>query len=295
MSEPGIPSLLKDHARTFSLTLRLLPKRLREPLGIAYLLARASDTVADEGKLPLARRLEILGKLHDLLRHGNVASWEPSIPAEAFSPGEWKLSELLAAIPRLLRMLESLPDREEILGLWQHVTEGQLFDLQRFEGEGGPLSREELERYCYLVAGCVGETWTRLIARHASDVLTEKPELMISLGCSYGKGLQLLNILRDRSADRAGGRHYVCEAEIAPLCDLTESWLGEGSRYLEHLRPGRILYATAIPHDLALPMLRAIRSASDALPIKVTRAGVRNVLARNLSSLWLLRRGNRAS
>ncbi len=295
MSEPGIPDLLRDHARTFALTLRLLPKALRESLGIAYLLARASDTVADEGSLPQAKRIEILRELHDLLRCGNGVRWKPTLPAEAFSAGERKRSELLAAVPRLLGLMETHPDCQEILILWKTIVEGQLFDLQRFAQEEGPLSRAELEHYCYLVAGSVGETWTRLIARHAPEVLTRDLAFMLPLGCSYGKGLQLVNILRDRAADRAIGRHYVLEEETGELFDLAEGWLAEGEEYLLHLRPGRILYATAVPHDLALPTLQGVRSTADARLMKLTRADVRRVLARNLPSLWLPRRGNPVS
>jgi len=295
MRAPEIPALLRDHARTFALTLRLLPWALREPLGIAYLLARASDTVADEGTLPPERRIEMLRELHDLLRRGDAASWKPTPPSDVFSSEEQKLGELLAAVARLLRILESLPDREEILSLWQTIVEGQLFDLQRFGHDEVPLSRAELERYCYLVAGSVGETWTRLIARHAAEVITQELAVMVPLGCSYGKGLQLVNILRDRAADRAIGRHYIQEEETGELFDLAEGWLAEGLKYLSLLRPGRTLYATALPHDLALRTLRGIRSAGNARQMKVTRTDVRRVLARNLPSLLLPRRGNPVS
>lgn len=295
MSEPGIPDLLRDHARTFALTLQLLPKALRQSLGIAYLLARASDTVADEGSLPRAERIEMLRELHDLLRCGNGVRWKPTLPAEAFSAEERKYPELLAAVPRLLGLIESHPDCQEILILWETIVEGQLFDLQRFGHDEVPLSRAELERYCYLVAGSVGETWTRLIARHAAEVITQELAVMVPLGCSYGKGLQLVNILRDRAADRAIGRHYIQEEEAGELFDLAEGWLAEGLKYLSLLRPGRTLYATALPHDLALRTLRGIRSAGNARQMKVTRTDVRRVLARNLPSLLLPRRGNPVS
>ncbi|SVB50912.1 uncharacterized protein METZ01_LOCUS203766, partial [marine metagenome] len=53
---PGIDAssrdrLLKDVlegvSRSFYLTIRVLPKNLREPIGLAYLLARTADTIAD--------------------------------------------------------------------------------------------------------------------------------------------------------------------------------------------------------------------------------------------------------
>jgi len=53
-------SLLKNVSRSFYLTLRVLPLGLREPIGLAYLLARAADTIADTSLIPPARRLELL-------------------------------------------------------------------------------------------------------------------------------------------------------------------------------------------------------------------------------------------
>ena len=40
--------LLRGVSRSFYLSLRILPAALREPIGLAYLLARAADTVADK-------------------------------------------------------------------------------------------------------------------------------------------------------------------------------------------------------------------------------------------------------
>nr|MBR9810877.1 squalene/phytoene synthase family protein [bacterium] len=41
--------VLKDVSRSFYLSLRFLPKGFRAPTSIGYLLARASDTIADVG------------------------------------------------------------------------------------------------------------------------------------------------------------------------------------------------------------------------------------------------------
>src|SRR5437763_7372062 len=52
--------LLKDVSRSFYLTLRILPGAIRRPIGLAYLLARASDTIADTDAVPRAQRLDLL-------------------------------------------------------------------------------------------------------------------------------------------------------------------------------------------------------------------------------------------
>ncbi|WP_370543827.1 squalene/phytoene synthase family protein, partial [Burkholderia pseudomallei] len=52
--------LLKGVSRSFYLTLRVLPQGMRDPIGLAYLLARAADTIADTSLIPPAQRLELL-------------------------------------------------------------------------------------------------------------------------------------------------------------------------------------------------------------------------------------------
>ena len=280
-----IPRLLRDHARTFALTLRLLPSSLREPLGIAYLLARASDTIADAPGIPTDRKLGLLGELEALLADGEPQSWNPGTDA-GFSLAE---AGLMDSVPDLLRVLESLSDRDSICSLWRTILRGQLFDLKRFEPSAEPLSAQELDRYCGLVAGSVGEFWTRLIAKHRPGVLRLPLEEMIRLGISYGKGLQLVNILRDRQADLLLGRRYAQDADLPGLFDQAEEWLRLGERYLACLRPGRILMATSLPLDLAVPTLAGIRNSPGDARVSLGRREVRRILLRGVPSLWLSR------
>ena len=55
--------LLRQVSRSFYLSLRVLPSAVREPIGLAYLLARAADTVADTRLVPRAERLSHLETL----------------------------------------------------------------------------------------------------------------------------------------------------------------------------------------------------------------------------------------
>src|SRR5437667_9797977 len=53
-------SILARVSRSFYLSIRLLPKKLRDPVSLGYLLARASDTIADTTELPIELRTEKL-------------------------------------------------------------------------------------------------------------------------------------------------------------------------------------------------------------------------------------------
>src|SRR5438094_597134 len=60
---PELNHLLEEVSRSFYLTMRVLPKRVRPQVSLAYLLARAADTIADTEIVPVPERLKALGQL----------------------------------------------------------------------------------------------------------------------------------------------------------------------------------------------------------------------------------------
>lgn len=280
-----IPPLLRTHARTMGLSLGLLPRTLREPLGLAYLLARASDTIADSGRMPGEARAEWLEQIRGSLAQGKYDP-QPRKHPEELTPAE---HGLIDAIPRLFALLEASPDRKELIGLWSEILEGQLFDVCRFTPGSPPMDRAELDRYCNLVAGSVGRCWTRLIAQHSCRTLCAPVAELLPQASEYGKGLQLLNILRDRAADLIIGRRYVAEEETPEYLELTREWLASGERYLCALAPGRILMASSLPLDLARATLPLVASATPGERAKLPRHRVRMILATGILSLVLPR------
>ena len=52
--------VLKDVSRSFYVSLRLLPAPMRPATSTGYLLARASDTIADTAGIPVDDRLDLL-------------------------------------------------------------------------------------------------------------------------------------------------------------------------------------------------------------------------------------------
>src|ERR1017187_9595762 len=85
----AVNDLLKATSRSFYLTLRVLPARVRPQIGLAYLLARTTDTIADTELVPLAQRLDalqkfrerILGQSSAPLNFGELARHQ-ALPAE---------------------------------------------------------------------------------------------------------------------------------------------------------------------------------------------------------------------
>ena len=102
--------LLAAVSRSFYLSLKFLPPPVRGPLSLAYLLARASDTIADSALAPLGLRLEALTAFEAALAPGADVSLETI--ASILSglgcnhPGE---ARLLAQIHPILRAYHRFP------------------------------------------------------------------------------------------------------------------------------------------------------------------------------------------
>jgi farnesyl-diphosphate farnesyltransferase len=210
--------LLKGVSRSFYLTLRILPAGMRDPVGLAYLLARAADTIADTSLIPPEQRLDLLLSLRAQV---NGASDERAflqrmageVAAQQTHSDEKVLLESLGPALAVLSQLDE-SDREAVREIVTTLTQGMEFDLRTFPDEqSGQIValREpaELDRYTYLVAGCVGEFWTSMTYSHMPRTLKAAPETMLARGIRFGKALQMTNVLRDCGKDLRIGRCYL--------------------------------------------------------------------------------------
>jgi farnesyl-diphosphate farnesyltransferase len=266
--------LLARVSRSFYLSLRLVPGSVRPTLALAYLLARASDSIADAPSASIELRSNLLEGLPDL--------W-PGVQAEqlgAIPAGE---KELLASLPVLLQHLDSSPDRDEILAVWKVILSGQIFDLQRFVPGAVPMTLAEAIRYTGLVAGCVGKFWTQICFKNVPGYSNASPEVMCGLGFDFGCGLQWVNILRDRHADASAGRVYVTEENFPTAMQFARENLDAGARYASFVRPRRLRAACHLPLDIGRRTLDLVDADPQARRLKVGRGFVWLSLAR---ALW---------
>ena len=286
--------ILKSVSRSFYLTIQFLPRPLRDPVSLAYLLARATDTIADTAAIPADIRLT---NLRDLARviEGELdfnAVEEPmhDFAARQTDPHERGLIENLRECFDWLAKMEPA-DRAEIREVLKTIVRGQQSDLERFEEPGNRRALRtsaELEEYTYLVAGCVGEFWTDLGFRHFPKFAIRSPNEMTRLGIEYGKGLQLINVLRDRNTDWKNGRDYLPADELAaaPLREVFRRWLKEaeeqldaGIDYCVSLTNWRVRFATALPALIGARTIALLRAAGPgAEKAKVPRPQVRRIL-----------------
>ncbi len=198
--------ILPHVSRTFALTIPQLPEGLRSAVTSAYLLCRIADTIEDEPALSAADAHLYLGRFAavvagreepaPLAREVVARLSEQTLPAER---------DLVANMGRVVRMTHRL-------GAGQRAAIQRCIDLmcygmhhfQRTASVRGLDHLSDLDRYCYYVAGVVGEMLTELFCSY-SDAAAERRADLRDLATSFGQGLQMTNILKDMWEDRRRG------------------------------------------------------------------------------------------
>ena len=287
---PDLLALLRGVSRSFYLSIRLLPGPLRRPIAVAYLLARAADTLADTADLPAAQRMEQLQAWAGMV-DGRIPASRAAELSASFAPLQHDADErdLIMALPHCLAWLDELApaDREDVRIVLRHITKGQVLDVERFSQGSPPRALDDaaqLDEYTYLVAGCVGEFWTELCFRHLPGFATLPQAEMRDLGRAYGMGLQLVNILRDAEADLAAGRRYLPDDGMgaAPWFAKAQRGLEQGMRYADAVNSRRVRAASALPALLGTRTLSLLQAASRPAQdkVKVPRGEVRTIMVR---------------
>jgi farnesyl-diphosphate farnesyltransferase len=315
-----LTDLLREVSRSFYLTLWVLPAAVRTPISLAYLLARATDTVADAAGVPVEARLETLESLGNWIRGGAVKrpDFLRFLSSDAgITEAEGRLLSRLSSAVQLLELCDAF-EQERIRQVLDVIVSGQVLDLRRFGTvEPGTVralaTAAELDDYTYRVAGCVGEFWTRLCRNAVFPGAELDDAKLLEDGVRFGKGLQLVNILRDLPRDLQAGRCYLPDSELSevgleprdllqPACsealrpvyrrwlDLAESHLESGWRYTTSVPRScvRVRLACAWPVLIGIRTTGLLRGGPVLEPghrIKLDRAAVRGIL---WSSVWRL-------
>jgi farnesyl-diphosphate farnesyltransferase len=311
---PGLlTGLLRDVSRSFYLTLRMLPGPIRGQIGLAYLLARASDTIADTEAVPLERRLAALRQFGRRVRGESAAGLDlGGLQLAQASPGEAALLQRLEEALQLMITLEA-GDRQLVVQVLDTIISGQELDLLRFgraaghpQGITALQTEEELDDYTYRVAGCVGEFWTRLCRRHLFPRARLDETGLVEQGIQFGKGLQLVNILRDIPADLRKGRCYLPASELQrhrlvpsdllqleaadKVRPLYEQYLARAAGFLDAAwnytlmlpyTQVRLRLACAWPVLIGSQTVEQLRTSSfldPASPVKISRRQVKQIL-----------------
>lgn len=258
--------LLKSVSRSFYLTIRFLPKQMRPAVALGYMLARATDSVADTAGAPIEQRVHVLQRMGMAIAGAQDAELL-HILAHDIAPGLSHEGErtLLCEFGNLLQALNgfSPEQRQHIRNVLATIVKGQLWDLTAFAQHDTVQSDDETRCYTYNVAGCVGEFWTSLGYTTMGETFCADARLdvMLQAGIRYGQGLQLINILRDMEEDAARGRHYLCSSPSTWL-NRAERYMNDGVDYSRRLGTFRLRFASILPALIGLKTIQRLKAST---------------------------------
>ncbi len=269
--------LLKAVSRSFYLTIRFLPHEMRPAVALGYMLARATDSVADTSLADELARARVLSMMAEAIAGGEVEGLS-SVLSNEMAPAQQNPAErtLLERFGECLDALQTFPESQLILlrKVLSTIINGQLWDISYFREHASVDSDEETKRYAYSVAGCVGEFWTELgYATMGEQFCVEsRKDLMRQAGIRYGIGLQLINILRDCEEDAARGRSYL-SSEPQKWLNRAERYMDDGIDYSLRLGTFRLRFASVLPALIGKETLRLLRGQAKGR-VKIPRRRV---------------------
>lgn len=311
-----IKDFIPKVSRTFALTIKFLPRGLRDSVFVSYLLCRVADTLEDSPYLETGEKRTRLLRLNAILekaaRGRQVSKADIASLYESIDSDSGEDHRLLAESSKLFDILESLPaNHKPIIYRWAgEMAKGMAEYTGLYQTGNDTIAAlrdiEDWDRYCHFVAGTVGHMMTGLFIQHYNFDDARSARLT-ELGNSFGLGLQKVNVIKDVPDDRKRGVCYL------PMNVMAEHGLGPSSlhnveeskaeRFIRELAKNvlvhlddAITYTTLIPNGykgvrmfLAVPVLLAVetmrlivenpaRSLSGP-PVKISRTDVSRIVA----------------
>ncbi len=198
--------ILQQVSRTFALTIPQLPPDLSSVVSNAYLLCRIADTIEDEAALSAEDKLRFSSAFNAALDGGLKAAefareLHPLLTGSTLPPER----ELVLNTPTVVRITHSFSERQRAaLKRCVRIMSQGMAQFQLNATLDGLQDVAHLDRYCYHVAGVVGEMLTELFCAH-SEAVDRQRDTLLRLAVSFGQGLQMTNILKDIWEDRRRG------------------------------------------------------------------------------------------
>ena len=199
-------AILQGVSRTFALNIPQLPAALRDVVGNVYALCRIADTIEDEPALSPTQKQEFSERFIELVAgRGEVAPFSRDLCALLSPSSTEREQDLVANTARVVRITRGFraAQRGAIERCVRIMSRG-MAEFQQQATPDGLADLPHLNRYCYHVAGIVGETLTDLFCDYSAEIRKRRGDLF-GLSVSFGQGLQMVNILKDVWEDRRRG------------------------------------------------------------------------------------------
>jgi farnesyl-diphosphate farnesyltransferase len=208
--------VLPHVSRTFALTIPQLPAALRISVTNAYLLCRIADTIEDEPALSPSETLAFMQRfMAALAGRGDPQALGHELAKRLSDRTLPTERDLVSNLQRVINVTAALntPQRAAI----HRCVELMCYGMPRFQSTAslrGLARLQDLNDYCYYVAGVVGDMLTELFCDYSPVIGRRRAELT-SLAVSFAQGLQMTNILKDVWEDRSRGACWLPQEVFA--------------------------------------------------------------------------------
>ncbi|WP_430788963.1 squalene/phytoene synthase family protein [Virgibacillus flavescens] len=254
--------ILKLTSRTFYIPISLLKPVLKDTVGSAYLCMRAIDEIEDHEMLDAKIKQNLLQSVSILLKDNE---FDNNAYLELVDPYKEQLPEVTM---RLGDWVTFCPD--EIVGKIKESTSIMASGMAKWvEKDWEIKTKEDLDDYTYYVAGLVGVM--------LSDIWNwyDGTETDRDLAIAYGRGLQIVNILRNQEEDKERGVSFVPDSWTREdLFVYTEKNLALADEYMKDIKNRNILLFCRIPLALAKRTLKALKGGRE----KISRNEVETIV-----------------
>jgi len=193
-------------SRTFALTIPQLPDSLRIAITNAYLLCRIADTIEDDLGLSIEQKQEFHQRFINIVSNqeseekpddSSIALFVSELGALLSDHSIEAEHVLVSETALVVKVTHSLNEAQKkaIIRCVTIMCNG-MPDFQRANTASGLNKMNDMDLYCYYVAGVVGEMLTELFCDYSGEI-NKNREALMGLSTSFGQGLQMTNILKD--------------------------------------------------------------------------------------------------
>ncbi len=200
--------ILLKVSRTFALNINVLKGRLHKSILLAYLYLRIADTVEDDPEMTATRKNIVLGLFSAIFKSPDlpdeaIAAFEKALP-ESWHRSDHPYMDLCLHTHVVVPLLKELPEkfaapvRAVTVEMCQGMAKFALRQEAALSSGWFTLERvQDLDEYCYYVAGIVGKLLTNLFAADTRLISDARKTELQKLDVSFGLALQVANIVKD--------------------------------------------------------------------------------------------------
>jgi farnesyl-diphosphate farnesyltransferase len=256
-------SMLKKTSRTFYIPISYLDLGLREAVTSAYLCMRAIDEIEDHNELNDELKVELLFGIHEIFKSQDIMEATPIL-----------LSPYRKVLPEVTMQLDKWAILCPSSGapiVYHYIAKMALHMSEWVQSGWNIHTEEDLDRYTYSVAGMVGEMLSELWLWH------DGTQSDLTKAVAFGRGLQSVNILRNRDEDLKRGVDFFPDGwGFHEMQQYTRRNLQTADSYIADLKDGPALKFCKIPLALAHATVNLISAGGS----KLTRDTVLKIVNR---------------